>query len=153
MVKYLVKIISTSSESSDELCRRFIACINASKSQVSSTTRRLSESVNSVVWGTDTADSLKAFVNFLEEISDITFKTPALLNPTITLFGLPSWITKNEIESSLKNSLHCTDSIFVFNHKANFINSLKRDWLIQISSSVFPSISQSKTLKLPFGKF
>ena len=92
IIKYLTKITSTRGETSSELCRRLVSSINLSKQTLKSYPKHVRESTDAVVWKADSADSLKDAKLFLSSLPNIHLHDPILLNPTITVLGLPTWV-------------------------------------------------------------
>ena len=100
IIKYSTKVISTTSETSSELCRRLVSSINFSQQAFESFLKNVRDSTNAVVWEADSADSLKDAKLFLSSLPNIHLHDPVLLNPTITVLGLPTWLTNEELETS-----------------------------------------------------
>ena len=92
---------------------------------------------------------------FLSSLPNIRLHDPVLLNPTITVLGLPTWVTIEELETSFNLLFPSADpSAFrAFRHRPNARNPSTRDWLIQVPSNVFPMLNKSKNVHLPFGRF
>ena len=90
---------------------------------------------------------------FLSSLPNIRLHDPILLNPTITVLGLPTWVSDKELETSLNllfPSAH-PSALRAFRQRSNERNPSTRDWLIQVPSTVFLTLINSKNL--PFGRF
>ena len=101
-----------------------------------------------------TADSLKDAKLFLSPFPKIRLHDPVLLNPTITVLDLLTWVSNEELETSFNLLFPSADpSAFrAFRHGPNARNPT-RDWLIQVPSTVFPMLNKSKNVHLTFGRF
>ena len=155
IIKYLTKITSTIGETPSELCRRLVSSINLSKQTFKSYPKHVRESTDAVVWEADSADLLKDAKLFLSSLPNIRLHDPILLNPTITVLGLPTWVSDKELETSLNllfPSAH-PSALRAFRQRPNARNPSTRDWLIQVPSTVFPTLIKSKNIHLPFGRF
>ena len=97
----MTKITSSTGETSSELCRRLVSSINLSKQTFKSFPKHVRESTDAVVWEADSADSLKDAKLFLSSLPNIRLHDPIFLNPTITVLGLPTWVSDKELETSL----------------------------------------------------
>ena len=93
--------------------------------------------------------------NFLSSLPNIRLHDPVLLNPTITILGLPTWVTNEKLETSFNLLFPSADfSAFrAFRHRPNARNPSTRDWLIQVPSNVFPMLNKSKNVHFPLGRF
>ena len=102
-----------------------------------------------------TAASLKDAKLFFSSLPNIRLHDPVLLNPTITVLGLPTWVTNDELETFFNLPFPFVDSsaFRAFRHRPNARKPSTRDWLIQVPSKVFPMLNKSKNVHLPFGRF
>ena len=155
IIKYSTKVISTTSETLSELCRRLVLSIKFSQQAFKSYSKHVRESTDAVVWEADSADSLEDAKLFLSSLPNIRLYHPVLLNPTITVLGLPTWVTNEELEISFNFLLPSVDpsAFHAFRHRPNARNPSTRDWLIQVPSNVFHMLNKSKNVHLPFGRF
>ena len=140
IIKYSTKVISTTGETSSELCRRLVSSINFLHQAFKSFSKHVRESTDAVVWEADSADSLKDAKLFLSSLPNISLHDPILLNPTITVLGLPTWVTNEKLETSFNLLFPSADpsAFHAFRHRTNARNPSTRDWLIQVPSNVFP---------------
>ena len=155
IIKYSTKVISTTGETPMELCKRLISSINFSQKAFISFPKHVRESTDAVVWEADSADSLKDAKLFLSFLPNIRLHDPVLLNPTITVLGLPTWVTNENLGTSFNLLFPSVNpSAFrAFRHRLNAQNPSTRDWLIQVPSNVYSMLNKSKNLHLPFGRF
>ena len=155
IIKYSTKVISTTDETPSELCRRLVSSINFLQQTFKSFSKHVREPTDAVVWKADSADSLKNAKLFLSSLPNIRFHDPVLLNPTITVLGLLTWVTNEELETSFNLLFPSVDlSAFrAFRHRPNARNPSTSDWLTQVPSNVLPMLNKSKNIHLPFGRF
>ena len=78
-------------------------------------------------------------------LPSIHLHDPVFLSPTITVLGLPTWVTNEKLETSF-NLLFPSVDPSAFRAKARIPST--RDWLIQC-----PMLNKSKNVHPPFGRF
>ena len=154
LIKYSTKVISTTGEVPSELSKKLVSSIDFAQQAFKSLPKHVRESTDAVVWEAVSADSLKDAKLFLSSLPNIRLHGPVFLNPTITVLGLPTWVSNEELQTSFNLLFPSADfsAFHTFEHKPNARNSFTRDWFIQVSSTVFPMLSKSKNVHLLFGR-